>query len=42
MLEEKFINLRGNITMTEIGNIIGSHCGPGTVAVSFLGNEREN
>ena len=42
MLEEKFINLRGKIRITEIGNIIGSHCGPGTVAVSFLGSEREN
>lgn len=41
MLEDKFINLRGNIRLSEIGNIIGSHCGPGTVAVSFLGSERE-
>ena len=42
MIEEKFINLRGKIIISEIGNIIGSHCGPGTVAVSFLGSEREN
>ena len=41
MIEEKFINLRGNIIITQIGNIIGSHCGSGTVGVSFLGSERE-
>ena len=41
MLEEKFINIKGKIIVTQIGNIIGSHCGPGTVGVSFLGSERE-
>lgn len=41
MIEEKFINLRGLIKVTEIGNIIGSHCGPGTVGISYFGSERE-
>ena len=39
-LEERFPNLRGNIRICDIGTIIASHCGPGTVAVFFLGDER--
>jgi DegV family protein with EDD domain len=33
-------NMNGKIKMLNIGNIIASHCGSGTVAVSFIGNER--
>ena len=33
-------NLKGKIKTYEIGNIIASHCGPGTVAVYFMGDER--
>ncbi len=32
--------LEGKIEFYEIGNIISCHCGPGTVAVFFMGNER--
>lgn len=30
----------GDVRICDIGTIIASHCGPGTVAVFFLGNER--
>ncbi len=33
-------DLAANAPIYEIGNIIASHCGPGTVAVFFLGDER--
>ncbi len=39
-IEERFPALKGNIRICDIGTIIASHCGPGTVAVFFLGNER--
>ena len=39
-IEEAFPNLRGNILMCDIGTIIGSHAGRGTVAVFFMGDER--
>lgn len=39
-LEERFPSLKGNIRLCDIGTIIGSHSGPGTVAVFFLGDER--
>ena len=39
-LEERFPNLNGKIKICDIGTIIASHCGPGTVAVYFLGDER--
>ena len=39
-LEERFPHLKGNIRLCDIGTIIGSHSGPGTVAVFFLGDER--
>ncbi len=32
--------LNGKIKLFEIGNIISCHCGPGTVAVFFMGDER--
>lgn len=34
-------SLKDKICVWDIGTIIGSHCGPGTVAVYFLGDERE-
>ena len=40
-VERKFPALRGKIRLCDIGTIIASHCGPGTVAVFFLGDERE-
>lgn len=37
---ERFPNLAGKIEIYDIGTIIAAHCGPGTVAVFFLGDER--
>lgn len=39
-LEQQFPNIKGKIVINEIGTIIGSHSGPGTVALFFLGKER--
>lgn len=39
-IEESFPNLKNKIKVWDIGTIIASHCGPGTVAVFFLGDER--
>ena len=39
-VEKKFPALRSTIRICDIGTIIASHCGPGTVAVFFLGDER--
>ena len=39
-LEQRFPHLRGKIRLCDIGTIIGSHAGPGTVAVFFYGDER--
>ena len=39
-IEERFPKLKGKIRLCDIGTIIGSHSGPGTVAVFFLGDER--
>jgi len=39
-LEEVFPAQKGRIKIYDIGTIIGSHAGPGTVAVFFLGDER--
>lgn len=39
-LEEVLPNIRGKIVLLNIGCIIASHCGKGTVAVSYLGSKR--
>ena len=39
-VEQRFPKLKGKIRLCDIGTIIGSHAGPGTVAVFFYGNER--
>ncbi len=39
-IEARFPRQAGNIRLFDIGTIIGSHAGPGTVAVFFLGDER--
>lgn len=36
----RFPNIMDDIRICDIGTIIASHCGPGTVAVFFLGDER--
>ena len=39
-LEARFPRERGRIRLCDIGPVIGSHSGPGTVAVFFMGDER--
>ena len=41
-LEEAFPKLKGKIKMFNIGTIIASHCGPGTIAAFFLGDGRRS
>ena len=40
LVEERFPNLNGKVLINSIGTTIGSHTGPGTVAVFFWGKER--
>lgn len=40
-IEEKFPHLCGRVEINNIGTTIGSHTGPGTVALFFWGDERE-
>ncbi len=39
-IKECFPRIKGEIRICDIGTIIASHCGPGTVAVFFFGDER--
>jgi len=39
-IEERFTRLDGKVMVNTIGSTIGSHTGPGTVAVFFLGEKR--
>ena len=41
-IRELFPNLDGKIIINNIGTTIGSHTGPGTVALFFWGDKREN
>jgi len=40
LIEEKFPHLDGKVLINNIGTTIGSHTGPGTVALFFWGDER--
>lgn len=42
MVEAKFPKLSGKVEIYDIGTTIGSHTGPGTVALFFWGDERVN
>jgi DegV family protein with EDD domain len=42
MIEEKFPRLNGKVMINSVGTVIGSHTGPGTVALFFFGDERVN
>ena len=42
MVESKFPNLNGRVVINNIGTVIGSHTGPGTIALFFIGDKREN
>lgn len=41
MIEEKFPKLNGHVEINYVGTTIGSHTGPGTVALFFWGDERK-
>ncbi len=41
-IQEKFPNLNGKVVINNIGTTIGSHTGPGTLALFFWGNKRED
>lgn len=40
LIEERFPHMNGKVLINSIGTTIGSHTGPGTVAVFFWGKER--
>ena len=40
LVEAKFPKLDGRVVINSVGNLIGSHTGPGTVALFFWGDER--
>lgn len=40
MVEEKFPKLKGKVLINNIGTVVGSHTGPGTVALYFVGDKR--
>ncbi len=42
IIEESFPHLNGKVEIYSIGTVIGSHTGPGTVALFFWGDKREN
>lgn len=42
LVEERFPKLNGKVEINSIGTTIGSHTGPGTVALFFWGTERTN
>ena len=41
LVEERFPRLNGRVLVNSVGNLIGSHTGPGTVALFFWGKKRE-
>ncbi len=40
LVEDKFPNLQGPVMINSVGTVIGSHTGPGTVALFFFGDQR--
>lgn len=40
LVESTFLKLSGKVMINSIGTVIGSHTGPGTVALYFVGDER--
>lgn len=42
LVEERFPNLNGRVLINSIGTTIGSHTGPGTVALFFWGQKRKD
>ncbi len=42
LVEARFPKIDGKVEINNIGTVIGSHTGPGTVALFFVGKERNN
>lgn len=42
LVEARFKNLNGKVMINSIGTVIGSHTGPGTVALFFWGDKRRD
>lgn len=42
LIEQQMPRLKNKVKIYNIGTIIASHCGPGTVAVFFMGDQRQN
>ncbi len=42
LVEAKFPKLNGPVLINSVGTVIGSHTGPGTVALFFVGDKRED
>ena len=42
LIEERFPKLKGKVMINDIGTTIGSHTGPGTVAVFFIGDQKDD
>ena len=42
LIEEKFQHLKNPVMINSVGTVIGSHTGPGTVALFFFGDKRVN
>lgn len=42
LVEQSFPNLAAPVMINSIGTVIGSHTGPGTVALFFVGDERKD
>lgn len=40
LVEQKFPHLQGKVMINSVGTVIGSHTGPGTVALFFFGDQR--
>ncbi len=40
-IESKFKNLKNKVQIRDIGTVVATHCGAGTVALFFVGDERE-
>jgi DegV family protein with EDD domain len=41
LVEHTFPNLNGKVLINSVGTVIGSHTGPGTVALFFVGDKRD-
>lgn len=42
LVKDRFTKINGAVEINDIGTVIGSHTGPGTVALFFVGEERKN